>query len=258
MRVFLLKCSLENLYNENMDDTTRIAIENQKKLDNNQRRAYNVRVNGEEHSASSRNGVAQIHFPVDGQLMQISQLAFKLIINDGVRSGGSVEPSEDPTKNWAYGVNTYKTYEEWLARYPVGSRVDVDGFLGCQCWDYASAFWRAQCNRNLLTGSLGYAYECWTVSRAANQGSEFDLVYLWQDIQPGDWVVWGTSGAGHIAMATACAYTSTAVISFRDQNGPQGLQVGANMYGPDLGNGNRFLGAFRFKNWKTPGCGTLG
>lgn len=239
-----------------MDETTRLAIDNSKRLNNNQRRAFNVRINGEEHSATSRNGIAQIHFPMDGQLMQISQLAFKLIINDGVRAGGSVDPTKDPTKNWAYGLDTYKTYEEWLARYPVGSSVDVDGSWGNQCWDYMSAFWRAQCNRNLLTGPLGYAYEIWTVSAEVNAGDDFDLVFNWRDIRPGDWVIWGSVGFGHDAMAMGCGLSGGNIL-FRDQNGPQGQIIGDNSYGPTLAEGSRFLGAFRFKRWKTPGCGSI-
>lgn len=239
-----------------MDDAIQIALENQRKLENNQRRAFNVRINGEEHSATSRNGVAQIHFPMDGQMMQISQLAFKLIINDGIRSGGSVDPTDDPTKNWSYGLNTYKTYEEWLARYPVGSRVDVDSVNSCQCIDYQKAFWAAQVNRKLITGGVGNAYEIWTISRDINAGTEFDLIYNWADIRPGDWAVWGTNGTGHDAMALACPSSSYASIPFRDQNGPQGMKIGDNVYGPTL-DGNVFLGAFRYRAWRTPGCGTI-
>lgn len=240
-----------------MDEAARIAIENQRKLNNNQRRAFNVRVNGEEHSATSRNGIAQIHFPTDGQIMKISQLAFKLIINDGNRAGGSVDPSQDPYKNWSYGLSTYKEYQAWLDRYPVGSRVDVDNAYNAQCWDYAAAFWAAQTNSLLATGPLGYAYEAWTVSAQTNtRNGAFELVYNWKDIRPGDWVIWGTSGAGHIAMATGCTLTATASTSFRDQNGSQGMVVGNNTYGPNIG-ANHFLGAFRYKNWKTPGCGQI-
>lgn len=241
-----------------MDDGTQISIENYKKLNNNQRRAFNVRINGEEHSATSRNGIAQIYFPVDGQLMQVSQLAFKLIINDGVRAGGSTNPTNDPYKNWSYGLNTYKTYEEWLARYPVGSAVDVDSKYGCQCADYIAAFYAAQVNSFPTTGPLGYAYELWTVSRETNtRNGAFELIYNWKDIRPGDWVVWGTVGFGHVAMATSCALTATNPVSFRDQNGPQGMVIGQNTYGPTWNDGNRFLGAFRYKGWKTPGCGQI-
>lgn len=239
-----------------MDEATQIAIENQKKLNNNQRRAFNVRVNGEEHSAQSRSGVAQIHFPFDGQTMQVSQLAFKLIINDGIRGGGSTDPTDDPYHNWSWGLQTYKTYQEWLNRYPVNSRVNVDNQYDCQCWDYAAAFWRAQVNRNLLTGN-GYAWGCWALEKDNNAGKDFDLIYNWKDIKPGDWAVWGKVGTGHIAMALSCPLTSTGTATFRDQNGPQGMKVGDNVWGPTWSDGNVFLGAFRYKNWDTPGCGTL-
>lgn len=241
-----------------MDEIAHIAIENYRKLDNSQRRAFNVRINGEEHSATSRNGKAQIHFPFDGQAMQVSQLAFKIIINDGVRAGGSQSPTENPYNNWSYGIETYKTYQEWLQRYPIGSGVDVDNAWGCQCVDYAAAFWAAQTNALITTGPLGYAYEIWTVSADHNRrNGAFEFVFNWKDIQPGDWVVWGTVGFGHIAMATGCTGTPTATTSFLDQNGSQGMIIGSNVYGPHLSSGSNFLGAFRYTKWETPRCGSI-
>lgn len=238
-----------------MDETSQIVYDNWKKLNTSQRRAFNVRINGEEHSAMSRNGVAQIHFPIDGQLMQVSELAFKLIINDGVRAGGSVDPTNDPTKNWAWGLKTYTTFEEWLKRYPVGSSVDVDGYYSCQCWDYQSAFWRAQANRNFFTGPNSYVSEAWTVSAEKNAGTEFELIFNWADIQIGDWVVWGGVGTGHDAIALSCPTSSYGTARFRDQNGQQGMIIGDNTYGPTLSSGNRFLGAWRYKFWTVPPCG---
>lgn len=241
-----------------MDDATQIAIDNYKQLNNHQRRAFNVRINGEEHYASSRNGTAQIHFPFDGQAMQVSQLMFKLIINDGIRNGGSTDPTDDPTKNWSYGLQTYKTFQDWLNRYPVGSRVDVDNAYSCQCFDYAAAFWAAQTNAFIRTGPLGYAYETWTVSADVNRrGGAFELIYNWKELRPGDWAVFGKVGFGHIAMALSCAFTSTTLVNFRDQNGSQGMKIGDNAYGPVWEDGNRFLGAFRYTNWEIPGCGTI-
>lgn len=238
-----------------MDELTRLTVENYHKLNNSQRRAFNVRINGEEHSGSSRNGVAQIHFPIDGQLMQVSELAFKLIINDGFVAGGGDDSSA--CTNWKWGLLTYPTYQSWLTRYPVGSQVNVDCTFGCQCVDYSSAFWRAQVNRNLVTGN-GYAWGIW-VNRSTNAGDDFQLIYSWNSIQPGDWVVWGNNGTGHIAMAMSCPNPSTSQILFRNQNAigsGNGAPMTDNIYGPTLGS-NTFQGAFRFKNWTHPSCGNI-
>lgn len=115
-----------------MDEATQIAIENYRKLNDDQRRGFNVRINGEEHHASSKNGIATIHFPVDGQLGYISEMGMKIIINDGNEAGGGGN-NDNPCDNWSYGINTYPTLASWLARYPVGAKVDVDCHYNCQC-----------------------------------------------------------------------------------------------------------------------------
>lgn len=237
-----------------MDEATRIAIENYRNLNDNPRRGFNVRVNGEEHSASSRNGQATIHFPMDGQLMYISELAMKVIINDGYIPGGGGN-NDSACDNWSYGSNSYPTLKDWLVRYPVGSKVDVDCAYACQCWDYASAFWRAQTGRNLQTqqGGNGVAWQCWEVSRYVNAGTEFDLIYEWKNIKAGDWVVWGTNGTGHIAMAMEnCPPQGTmATILFRQQDGvtPQRGVFDSRLPFEGLANDNHFIGAFRYKPW---------
>jgi len=111
-----------------MDEATRIAIENYIKLNENQRRAFNVRINGEEHRATARKGEATMHFPMDGQLMYISELAMKIIINDG-----STVSTDDACNNWSWGGENYLYLEDWLNRYPPGSKVNTDCTYGCQC-----------------------------------------------------------------------------------------------------------------------------
>lgn len=242
-----------------MDETTRLAIENYMKLNDNQRRGFNVRINGEEHSAESRDGAASIYFPIDGQLMYVAELAMKIIINDGIAYGGG-DSSGNACNNWSYGYDTYKTLQEWLRRYEPGSKVDVDCWEGCQCWDYAAAFWRAQVNRNLQTkpGGKGYAWQCWAVSKEVNAGTEFELIYRWQDIKAGDWVIWGNYGTGHIAMALEDYNPQSPItINFRQQDGttPQrGVFDGPLPFeglasGDGFNNDNSFQGAFRYKSF---------
>lgn len=239
-----------------MDETSRQVAQNTQDLNNGQRRGFNVRVNGEEHSAKARQGAAHIWFPMDGQLMNVAECAFKLIINDGYNQG--TDTNTDPCKNWKYGTNTYASLDEWKARYPIGASVNVDCTYGCTCWDYASAFWRSQVNRNLETGN-SMAWGTWVNKRAVNAGTEFETLTDWMSIRPGDWVVWGMSGTGHIAMAMSCAESPTGAIIFWQQSG-DGTTGGSPIFRSaetQILGANRFLGAFRFKNWKTPGCGTI-
>lgn len=231
-----------------MDEATRIAIENYIKLNENQRRGFNVRINGEEHHATSKNGTATLHFPIDGQLMYVSELAMKLIINDG-----STETDQDGCNNWSYGVNTYPTIADWLNRYPVGSKVNTDCTYGCQCWDYADAFWRSQVNRRLETGN-GMAWGTWGLMRDYNAGDEFELIYRWGDVKRGDWVVWGSNDTGHIAMALEDSNPNAIMLTFRQQNGltpDRGVYDGRLPF-EGLAYDNAFIGAFRYKSkfWK--------
>lgn len=109
-----------------MDDLSNNVASNTRDLNSGRRRAFNVRINGEEHSSNSRNGVANIYFPIDGNLITISECCFKLIFNDGIVTGGSWSDSE-------VGTNMYPTLASWEQRWPLGSEIDVDGFFGCQC-----------------------------------------------------------------------------------------------------------------------------
>lgn len=211
-----------------------------------------MRINGEEHSADAINGSAVMYFPTDGQMMNVSECAFKLIINNGIISGQN-NPN-NACQNWVQGINTYPTYESWLIRYPVGQSINVDCSYGCQCWDYAAAFWYAQVNRRLLTGPNKAAWECWDVNRVANAGDEFDLITAWKDIKKGDWIVWGYDNYGHIAMALSDSTgAGMTPIMVREQNGAANGGWGSPLQDrqayPDNESAGQFLGAFRYKKW---------
>lgn len=154
-----------------------------------------------------------------------------------------------------YSDIAHGTYTIWRLN-TLGHAYDLDGYYGCQCWDYASLFWR---NVGFpagypLTGVNGYAYECWTVSRSANAGSQFDLINSKQSIKTGDIIVLNASSlnvAGHIAFADE-DYNGTDYIYAIGQNqggtpDPSGgTPVTRNIIGLD-----QFLGAFRYKAWHT-------
>lgn len=149
----------------------------------------------------------------------------------------------------------HSTYDEWYNN-TIGHAYDLDGSYGCQCWDYASLFWR---NVGFpagypQTGPLHYAYQCWTYSRVQNAGDTFDLVEGIGLVQKGDILVLNGTTAnppGHITFADE-NYDGSGYIWCVGQN-----QGGT----PDPGGGtavtrNRlgvqdFLGAFRYKAWHT-------
>lgn len=248
-----------------MDSFSRQVADNTQDLNNGQRRAINVRVNGEEHAAVSDQGDAYIYFPLDGQMMNISELAFKLIIGDGFST--ATGDDTNPRTNWEYGDNLYPTYQDWLARYPVGSRIDVDGMAGYQCVDYPAAFWAAKVGAWCVT-SQNPSFQKWTASSMwsyppARQANLFDGRFIeipdWKDIQAGDWIIWGSydptyTGVGHVAMATAKPINleGASTVAVLQQN-----KLGNSLIGSPVDTGNLlraggaygdFLGAFRYND----------
>lgn len=123
------------------------------------------------------------------------------------------------------------------------------GLASHNCWDYACAFWYAQCNRKLQTGSNHAASDCWNQSRVANAGSEFDLITDKTQIKQGDIVVFGGNSYGHIGMA-GDNYSPGDTIPLWGQNQggypmPKG-GAAVNIINKSLSD---FLGAFRYKRW---------
>ena len=154
-----------------------------------------------------------------------------------------------------YSDIPHSTYEIWKTN-TLGHEYDLDGSYGCQCWDYASLFWR---NVGFpvgypLTGDLHYAYQCWTASRVQNAGDTFDLIYAIADVKQGDVIVLNGNSQnppGHIAFADE-DYDGSGYLWCIGQNqggtpSPSGgTAVTRNHLGMSL-----FLGAFRYKDWHT-------
>lgn len=150
----------------------------------------------------------------------------------------------------------HSTYAEWRAN-TINKEYDLDGHYGCQCWDFASLFWR---NVGFpagypLTGNH-YAYGCWTLEREQNKGDKFDLIYNLSQVKRGDIVVldhnrFAGDESGHIAFAD------------EDYNGTNSMRLlGQNQAHPSATVGDKvtaytmsvskFLGAFRYKDWEHP------
>ena len=151
----------------------------------------------------------------------------------------------------------HATYDEWRAN-TIGNEYNLDGQYGCQCWDYASLFWR---NVGFAagypqTGPNHAAYECWTVNRYVNAGNEFDLVELLATVKKGDIVVldrgrYTGDTVGHIAFADE-DYQGGGTLRLVGQNQEHpSATVGYKVTADDMSM-TKFLGAFRYKGWETP------
>lgn len=150
----------------------------------------------------------------------------------------------------------HASYNEWKAA-TIGNEYDLDGYYGCQCWDYASLFWR---NVGFgkgypLTGN-GYAYGCWTLERNNNTGDQFDLIYNLNEVKVGDIVVldqgrFQGDDTGHIAFADE-NYNGTNNMYLLGQNQENASPVTGYKVTLTIMNVSKFLGAFRYKGWHTP------
>lgn len=147
-----------------------------------------------------------------------------------------------------------------LNRAAQGLGYDVDGWYGYQCWDLAAELWMniPEFGGGTLwpkTGPNLAAEECWTVSRAANAGNSFDLIYNLSDVKRGDVIVIGASpisSVGHIAFADQ-DYAGYSYMDLLGQN-----QVNPSVYYGHIPTvtwinvGAYFLGAFRYREWTQP------
>lgn len=137
---------------------------------------------------------------------------------------------------------------------------DMDGYFGAQCWDGGDLFWEKQVGRRLITkpGGNGGARDCWEVSKKYNAGTEFDLITKKEDLLPGDWLIFGGTQWGHIAMAVAKSSGNTCRVLGQNQGGAR-YAVKSNDGSGNMvaGQGScfneitisltNFLGAFRLK-----------
>lgn len=154
-----------------------------------------------------------------------------------------------------YSDIAHDSYATWKAN-TIGHEYDLDGNYGCQCWDYASLFWR---NVGFpagypQTGVNHYASECWSQNRLINAGSTFELIYNLTNVKQGDVVVLDGNSAnppGHITFADE-DYDGSGYLWCLGQNQGGtvlpggGTAVTRNHLGMSL-----FLGAFRYKAWHT-------
>ena len=154
------------------------------------------------------------------------------------------------------------TYDEWRNNTN-GNGYNIDNSYGCQCWDFASLFWR---NLGFPAGyphiTSSSAYTMWGLrDQNVSYGgvTYFDLVYNINEVKRGDIMVFNYNSYnpyGHVGFADQDFATWTPdpnqpyefpILS--ENNGgtpdPQGGAV-TNVHGYDY---RLFLGAFRYRDW---------
>ena len=157
----------------------------------------------------------------------------------------------------------HATYDEWR-NATLGNGYDIDGYYGCQCWDFASEFWR---NVGFPIAypviSSSSIYTMWTQYRLQNSvyngTTYFTLITSLNDVKRGDFLVYRQFSAnpyGHGGFADqdydtwhAANPTSTEFPILSENNGGTPDPAGGsyvNVHGYDT---RLFLGAFRYVEW---------
>lgn len=213
------------------------------KTEYDKRGATIVRVCGEEHSASSKGGVAATYIAHDNDMCFISDYKFKLIL--GAHPADAVDPWGPHYSEAIHGTATWKTLRAFQEQYPIGSWNDADGSYGAQCYDYAQYFWMGQVNRKLV--SSNNAAGIWDM-RTQNAGSEFSLITNWNELRPGDWIIWyGPASTGHVAMAVSYPSSGNIMVWGQNQINPN-YETGHSVSKMAISS-SYFSGAFRYNGW---------
>lgn len=132
----------------------------------------------------------------------------------------------------------------------IGKGYDTDNAYGYQCYDGLALLWQ-QLGMFLSTGGTGQCRGCWTVesARNANAGTQFELITDKKQIKRGDALILNAGVYGHGTYADE-DYNGTDTIRTMGQN-----QVNASANGSPFAVCSlslaSFLGAFRYKGWKT-------
>lgn len=214
-----------------------------------------------EAEGTANNGTAGLLIPLDGMLISVSELKFKLVFNDGFAVGANQSGGVPHVKVVDNGANTYPTLASWKAAYPPGSVVLADNAYGAQCWDYAAGFWKAQVGRTLSTGvwsngestgMVAHSYD-WADVRAYNMGTTFqDMGSTWTNIKAGDWLFWNTGTWGHVAMAVEdyqSSHPDYIMVWNQNVDGLTPYPGGGTVLGETKGSRSGFIGALRYKPW---------
>lgn len=101
-----------------------------------------------------------------------------------------------------------------------GKCINTDGAFGGQCWDLADAFWQVYAGKRATTCGTGAAKGMAENACAEkNAGSEFVIIYDWDSLQAGDWLVFTTGQYGHIGMAQGKPNGNYIVLLGQNQGG---------------------------------------
>lgn len=141
--------------------------------------------------------------------------------------------------SYSVPINTYSEFRNAV----MGKGYDIDGAYSYQCWDGSCLLW-TQIGRYLYTGD-GTARGCWTLKRNENAGNDFDLITDKTKIKRGDVLFFDGGQYGHTGYADE-DYNGTNAIKLLGQN--QSADMKFCVINMSLAT---FLGAMRFKKWKT-------
>lgn len=135
-------------------------------------------------------------------------------------------------------MEKFQTANDFLNR-TLNKSYDMDGYFGCQCWDYLDYFWVNQVGRIFNTAGTGCVRDSFN---GANAGSQFDMITDKNALKVGDFVIFSGGLYGHCGIIREITQKGK-YIKLQGQNQPHPY---VNVIAFDL---TDFVGAFRYKEW---------
>lgn len=133
-----------------------------------------------------------------------------------------------------------------FANATLGRCIEVDNYMGAQCWDLAAAFFLNYTGHTMYTCGTGAAKGtimegCWQKN---NAGNEFTMIWDPKQIQPGDIAVYSTGVWGHVGMAMG--YYNNGYFTLLGENQGGGYCAGGGSATNIINLSTKdFIGAFR-------------
>lgn len=150
----------------------------------------------------------------------------------------NAEIFEDDTQ----GLGAYFDTESAMSFYnSVGLKQCLNNAFGAQCFELANQFWWNYAGRGLNSCGTGAAKG---VFKCDNAGQDFIIIDHAEDIQAGDWVVFGGGQYGHIGQALG-RYNNGYVALFGQNQGGAYCEKGGSATNVINKSTKDFIGAFR-------------
>lgn len=219
-----LRIKLDESLNQ---DTVEVVIENASKIELSEEQDVKTEIETE-----------------DGKIEVLSMPVVESI------DGGEIDDTDFDADKDGLGANYNIDTPQAFADDTLGKCISMGNKFGSQCVSLARAFWESYTPRSFSTCKTGMAKGAWNC-KEENAGTEFDLIYDKNKLQPGDWIIFDGGKYGHVGMALGNPNKGYISLLGENQGGTSCAGGGSatNIINISLKN---FIGAFRPKIYEAP------